>query len=324
MSWKEDNQPISESHRTLYRLWKLKMTEVFFFFLMGSLGAFMIIENVKDYFYTKEDRYSLQRIREYKQQADMMYSQGRLDNTTYTQYIDMLRKSEEKILSQYSSPYFTIGIFTTKSKLNFAFIYGILFFAIAGGFYFLNRETKKHANFFYQSPQQEDPLGLSGEIKIRFFVSRKMYKDVINEVFNNIDDFMRVLQYASKGLDEKKAKEVVNRQMNNISSFIKKFYPNLDKAVNYLRIEVILWHYVASLYGNAPTGLIGKHIKDYTLRKMLTLYYRKHLPVMFDVVNGNFMERDYDAYILLSVLYHADEKFKIFDELKKNLDPLPF
>ncbi|MEM4067587.1 MAG: hypothetical protein QXV17_12100, partial [Candidatus Micrarchaeaceae archaeon] len=151
-----------------------------------------------------------------------------------------------------------------------------------------------------------------------------IYKEQLPVIFSDLDTILRIFQTVIKSDDEKIISEKISEKMVIIYRFLNKYYKELLSNDNLLRIEFILWHYCASFYGNIPTGLIGRLIKDYTLRKMLSHYSQGYLPVVFDVVQSRFIERDYDSYLLLNVLYTTDRFYNILSDLKKTLDPLPF
>lgn len=324
-SSKQKRDHLTESHKVRSRILETEFWNRVFFFVLASVSTFLLVLVLNKALYMKEDKETLKKIEVYKRQIDDSLLKKKISVKQHDEYTKYLREKEKQIKDTYPLPIFLFNVFKTKAnKFLYILVLSVPLLINLGLYIYLRKRFKKDAKeLFYQVPKQEDPLGLPQQIKIRFFIAR-YDKSIIEKEFRDLDTLMRILQYASDNLDENKAQSVIDELMKEVKSYIEKFYPVLNSPEIYLRLEFILWHYIVSLYGNAPTGLIGKHVVDYGLRKALTLYTRKHLPVLYDATTGKPIKENYTAYILLNVLYSVDRDRVIFKRIDKALNPLPF
>ena len=321
----QEFKPLTESHRISSRIQNYITTDYLAIFGASILCYVFILFAFNNVFMHKHDKENLHKIHEYRQQVDQMEMNRQISNEKAGQYLTYLNKKESQIKSKYPPILFITDVFRTKLNRIIAFIlYFIPLFTAIGTIFYFRKDFKEKSKFFYQVAKKEDPLSLPREIQIRMFVGRDIYKEQLPVIFSDLDTILRIFQTVIKSDDEKIISEKISEKMVIIYRFLNKYYKELLSNDNLLRIEFILWHYCASFYGNIPTGLIGRLIKDYTLRKMLSHYSQGYLPVVFDVVQSRFIERDYDSYLLLNVLYTTDRFYNILSDLKKTLDPLPF
>lgn len=326
---------LTETHRIEDKISKTRLLELLSLLGASAVLSIFALNYVHNKFITKKDREKLALIKKYEKETQIAINKEIQANRTahkqvynvakLVDYEAYLKKQRREILNKYPSAYLTFNAFKGKTRLYYILGFLALLVGDAAGFIYLRKRLNKDAvEFFYRVPKAEDPYGLKPEITIRAFVDHlPNSKEFTKQMFSDIDTYLRISEKVSSGLDEKKAKKHIEKALNDINRFCNIYYPIVTPE-DYFRIEVILWHYVFNLYGNAPTGLVSKFIKDYTIRKMLSLYIRRNLPVMFDVVNGEFIEKDYKTYILLKIIYDADTKYGILQNLRKALDPLPF
>lgn len=327
---KEEDRDLSESHRLLYKIARRNIVAFFAFVFIGSLAYFLFFGEIyKNFLYTKEDRVALATIEEYKENAIRLRREGKISEKTLFEYSKLLEEKRKEIEDKY--PGFVVPLASLSkyqgNKIVFAFVFYLIpLLLLSSAYFYIIRDLKKERDFFYQYPQKEPIVPFKKEIKLRAFLRRKIYKkELLDRFFVDLDLFMRALEYSLSeevGFDEQKAFKIITDLLKKAEKFISVFYPHYNKVENYLRIEIILWHHIASLYGNLPTGIAAKTVKDYTAKKMLTLYARKQLPVLYSS-SGEFLEKDYEAYVCLTILYSLDKKYDFFKTLSKELDPVP-
>jgi len=179
--------------------------------------------------------------------------------------------------------------------------------------------------FFFPTAVPETALKLPDKPKRTFFMNKineKGYsKELIDSVFSDFDKFIRLLDSGIKykRYDEAQARKIIDTGLLHMVDYAKKFYANsLDIKKFELYSECLLWHYVVSLVGNCPTGVLSLVIKDMNLRRMFSLYTRKRLPIVYE--NGKINDR-FETYLYLKAFYESAHKYKVFETLNE-LDPL--
>lgn len=283
------------------------------FFLIGTFIGYFLLLSLTPLFYAKEDKERIKNLERVSQEF------------LREQKLDLYFKAQEEIKAikdQYSTPYSPF-IFLFKDQKNetlfvaLSFLPAVLFFV---GYYFLQKQLKKIDQFFYPVATKEPPLPLPKEVKYSFFaygLENERRKKLLSKTFKNLETLIRIMNGGlATDFDEKKARKRINQAVKKVLCYAKKFYPFIPEEEYAFYLEVLFWHYVISLNGNVPTGLMAVYVKSPTLKKMLSLYQRKLLPVIYRA--GKVDQENFKPYVYLRALYESLD----FEEFFKEFDPL--
>ncbi len=304
------NDYLTESHKIYeYIFYNRLFTKIIFFVIFFVIG-FVFMNSTKDYFYKEEDRIALQKIKEYRKQADEKLVNKQMDSYTYGYYVSYLAKKEEEIRNKYGSPIFVWNLLNYRYPFFYPLFFIVLFLL---GFYLWKKKVEsKLDNFFYQVSEPEPAMSKPSKLVDLTYLKdpSEFGLSITPEFFNSVfKDFDKFVEYVSSGTAGLFKKENVKKEFT-------KFYESIKKDIELLGIDkteflyfclILLTHSEALNYGSVPTGLISTTIKDYTLKKMLSMYYRMHVPVLYDV-KGEFIERDYKAHVYLKAFYSYYKK----------------
>lgn len=315
MLWKDEKEHLSESHKHYREIHRYRFWSRVGAFLLGCIFSFYLYTLLKPLTYDQEDRQKLDLIEQYYKEADKKIS----DINMRADYKRMLDQEREKILDKYTLPSLWGLLQFRGQKISlFVLLWLAPAFLAVGGYMLLKKKVfREWGEFFFPLLKTEAPLKMPGKVPLLWGQNPLAEKLFINE-----QEFRRAFGYA-QGVQVDKVRDEIKALLNKISQFIDRFYPYENKSYLLYCYEVLLWHYVACLYANLPSGLMGKQIKDYAFKKLLSLYARNHLPVFLDV-NGRFIKEEYDAYILCRIFYECDRVLRLRETLSSKFNPLPF
>lgn len=311
----KDREYVSESHAQYAAIRKTRFWAKVGAFVVGSFMVWTFYQVVKPVLYSAQDRQALELIKEYRER-----SQAIRDDKTRKEYLNMLKEEEDRIRKKYSTVWISLwGLskHSGKTKAVLVLLMVFPFLVFLGIFAYLKRWLwPRWDEFFLSVPQRESPLVLPKK-GLTLWGTSPFEK----EVFSDPESFKKVFAYA-EGLPEKEVSKEIQKILKDAKEFLNRFYSGLqtDKVLFYF--QVILWHYCGSLYANLPTGLLSLYVKDYGLKKLLSLYARNHLPAFLDVT-GKFLEEEYSVYVLCRLFYECDQAVGMRERLNK-FSPLPF
>ncbi len=299
---------LTESHKIYEYVSYTRIFTRIALFIIFFFISYLFIDNTKTFFYKKEDRQMLDTIEKYRQLAyQRHYVEKKMTLKDYLKYTTYLDEQEKKVHDKYPSPIFIWNLLYYR----YPFFYPLFFFLIflAGYLFYKKKIEPSLVEFFYQEAQQEPAMSTPSKLlDLNFLKDTSVFGFTISEnLFNNtFKDFGKFVEYVSSGTGG-----MFN--LDNVKSDMGKIKEKLQNDIEHLGVDKIEFMYFALIlcthkealnYGNVPTGLISVTIKDYTLKKMLSLYYRRHLPALYDI-NGKFIERDYKPYVYLKIFYFA-------------------
>lgn len=309
-----EREYISETHKQRHLLEKYKTKQYIFTLLaifLWGIGFYFLFSEV---LYTQEDREKLKLIKEYRMQALEKIK----DPDVYTEYINYLKQEEEKIKDKYPFPaLWNVGSYPGNKLLFVGFSLLPFLIATVGYIYLKKKVFPEWDKFVLPVVGQEPPMILpeKGE---NLWGDR--YKE-LEKKFLTDPDVVRKLFASLKIKEMPSAEKFIAELMKECEDFLKKYFPYEKHKEVLFCIEFLLFHHFASLYGNIPTSLLGKYIKDYNLRKALSLYQRNHVPVIVSI-KGKLIEREEEAFILCKIFYTCDRTLKLRERINEKFDPL--
>lgn len=289
------------------------------FFVIGTVLGYLLISTITPWFYEKKDK---ERIRILEK-----LSQEYLQSKNFKLY-NGVQEEIGKIKKKYPTPISPLLTLFPKFYGSQKPIYLALSFLpllVGFGSYFLFRlYLRKIDAFFYSVAEKEPPLNIQKEIKYSFFLynaeKSEERKELLQKTFKKPQELVVIMNGSlARDFDEKLARKIITETISKVLEHAREFYPFISEKEYAFYLEVMLWHYVVFLNGNIPTGLMAVYIKSHTLKRMLSLYQRGLLPLLYRY--GEVDKEEFKAYVYLRCFYEADERFSLLDKFKV-LDPL--
>lgn len=309
-----DREYISETHKQRYLLERKRLKDFIFtvlFALFLAAGFYWIFGVLV---YTKEDREKLRLIREYRVQA----AERVKDPYLHERYMRYLREEEKKIKDKYPFPaLWSLGKYP-GNKAVFLFFSLLPVIAYAGFYIYAKKKLFPELDrIFLPVIGREEPMELPQK---GYDLWGSRYADIEKKFLSSPETVKRLFA----ALDIKRIKEAekfIEELSRESEAFLKKYFPYENHKEVLFAVEFLLFHHLASLYGNLPTSLLGKYVKDYNLRKALSLYQRNHAPVIVGI-NGELLKKEEEAFILCKIFYILDSRLKLRKRLDEKFDPL--
>lgn len=284
------------------------------FFVVGTLFGYLILASISPIFYEREDK---ERIRYLESLSQEYLARNQIKLHLDTQ------NEIEKVKEKYPTPISPLLVlFGDKYGKQKPIYFALSFLPLLLGFflaYQIKKYREKTDQFFYQYADKEPPLSLPKELKYAFFFHDKN-KEFIQKTFKNPRELQVIMNGGlATSFDENLARKVISETISQVLEHAREFYPFIPEKEYAFYLEVLLWHYLISLNGNVPTGLMAVYIQSPTLKKMLSLYQRRLLPLLYRY--GEVDKEELKPYVYLRCFYEACERFKLLDKFNP-LDPL--
>lgn len=318
---------MTESHKIRDRITKERVTSYIVLGIIFLTFGFIITNKI-------HNRFLPEPLRTVKMQWEKA-----LKSPLSTEEEIELRKGYKKVKKEINRLYpvpsvfniFTNPFYNHKERaiLEFLILIGIPFGIYVASYMWLARKK----DFFYQIAEREPVSNLPDKPPYPILSSipeklrKKMWKD-----FDTFHVFLASTIKENKDLkfDYEGAKREIERLVRKVKEYFDKFYPEFNKEKLDVLTRVILWHYLISFYGNAPTGTLSIYVKDPSLKIALSTYdpriYRKPRIYYYDKLKGKviYYEDKIEPYLFLEGLYGADREHGIFKQIADKFCPLPF
>lgn len=222
-------------------------------------------------------------------------------------------------------------------------------------FYFFRKGRGEWKAFFMREALREPPIkygkardfikweevGVDRSKAIKtLFGSEDAYKEVLaffsaNIVADNLsltpEQFKKKKKkLAKKGLKvvvfkPKEISRVIGEEVNKMYIWARDMGIILDEQEEHFKMVVafVLFHYVSGLYGNIPAGFLVTRIKDYTLKRVISVYHmRKRIITKFK--DREVKEDEFPSKVLDAIHSYRPDGISVFEKLATRFNPLPF
>lgn len=317
---KDNTDYLSESHRHRSKVEKARFWSWVIGVLTLTMLGFIAMEIARDMAIPEEDKKMLEKIQEYRQQAYRTIK----DPQALQSYLQKLDKAQKEIESKYPTiALWNITRWQGSKPVFFLALFFPIFLLIAMNVYLRKKLFKDWDKFFLKAPEPEKPSDFLKlpEKPLRLWHGRYS-PEIINKYLLDEVDLRRIFAFCPFP-EEEVRKEIDRLLKQKVKPLLERFFPYEKHDEVLFCIELILFHYAACLYGNVPTSLAGKYIKDYPLKKLLALYQRNHVPVIVGV-DKQLIESEVPAYILCKLFYFLDKTLQLREQLNKKFNPIPF
>ncbi|MEM0325764.1 MAG: hypothetical protein QW733_01860 [Desulfurococcaceae archaeon] len=317
---KDNTDYLSESHRHRSKVEKARFWSWIIGVMTLTMLGFMAMETARDMAISKEDKKTLGKIKGYRQQAYKIIR----NSQTLQSYLRKLDKAQKEIESKYP----TIAIWNITrwqgSKTVFFLVLSFpIFLLIAMNVYLRKKLFREWDKFSLKAPETEKPSDFLKLPEKPLSLWHGRYSpEIVNKYLLKEVDLRKIFAFCPFP-EEEVRKEIDRMLKQEVKPLLKKFFPYEKHEEVLFCIELILYHHAACLYGNVPTSLAGKYIKDYPLKKLLALYQRNHVPVIVGV-DKQLIESEIPAYILCKLFYFLDKTLSLRETISKKFNPIPF
>jgi hypothetical protein len=288
-----------------------------------------------------------------KMDIDLHWRQKGLSLEEKQRIVKHLEKKIQKIEKRYPLP--TLFNILNRNNYPYArpkavayFLFTVLL-SISPIIFLFFYDKKKLRDFFLQEGRREKPISLGrpfGFIDWKFLGTDEGF--VAKEIFDGEERYLEILAVFDKQIiadvrifSDKERKKIKINPSDVVIDFaelnrdIKKILDSLAKygySLGFLTPEqekkfravvgFALFHYVSSFFGNVPSGFIVKRLKDFTIKRFMSMYYYgKIVNVVFDNV---VKEREKEPADFLRIFHgYAKEKEDFLTELRKKYCQIP-
>ncbi len=317
---KDNTDYLSESHRHRAKVEKARFWSwIIGVFTLTVLG-FIAMDIVRGMAIPEEDKKILRKIEEYRQQAYRTIK----DPQALQSYLQKLEKAQKEIESKYPTiALWNITRWQGSKPVFFLALSFPIFVLIAMHVYLKKKLFKEWGKFFLKAPEPEKPSDFLKLPEKPLSLWHGRYSpEMVNRYLVNEVDLRRIFAFCPFP-EEEVRKEIDRMLKEKVKPLLERFFPYEKHEEVLFCIELILYHHSACLYGNVPTSLAGKYIKDYPLKKLLALYQRNHMPVIVGV-DKRLIESEVPAYILCKLFYFLDKTLMLRETINKKFNPIPF
>ncbi len=273
---------------------------------------------------------------------------------------ELADRIEEGIASSYPVPSL-INLLNPKNYPKGKVRYWLLW---AGGlgivmlpwFYFFRKARGEWRSFFMREAVREPPIdygkardfikweysGVKREDAVKtLFGSEEQYREVLAFFDANIvaDNRKRTPEqlkklaekYKKRGLplvifNAKKISQEIGKHVDAMAKWGTSMGFILPEQEKHFRMiaTFVLFHYVAGLYGNIPAGFLVTRIKDYTLKRVISVYHMKKR-IITNFKDREVEEDKFPSAVLDTIhTYKVAGEISVFEDLRNKFNPLPF
>lgn len=346
-----------QKERILYYVFVFAGTSVFFYLTVSFLlipllipgdapavlgGERTTIGKALDYAENLEKR--ARKARTHRQKEGLEDLAGRIRDAIYGAYPF---PTLSNLLSEKLYPY---------ARARFWALWGAGFLlAVTPWLYFLRKGRREWRAFFLREALREPPIkygkardfikwelmGLDrNEVVKTLFGDEKTYREVLaffsaNVVADNLihtpEQFKKKKEkFEKKGLkvvvfNPKEISKAIAREVNDLYVWARDMGIIPEEKEKHFKMVVafVLFHHVSGLYGNVPAGFLVTRIKDYTLKRVISVYHmRKRLITRFK--NRHVKEDEFPSAVLDALHSYRPDGMSVFERLTARFNPLPF
>lgn len=346
-----------QKEKLLYYIFAFTAGAVFFYFLVSFfLVPFLIPKNAPVVFGNK--RTTVGEVLEYAERLEQKaFRSG--DFKEKTRLEETAERIKDAVFRNYPFPTLT-SLLNNKAypyaKTRFWLLWIVgLTFCFAPWFYFFRKGRGEWRAFFMREALREPPIkygkardfikweeiGIDRSKAVKtLFGDEKTYREVL--AFFSANIVADNLIYTPEQFKKKKAKlekkglKVVVFNPREISKAIGEEVKNMyiwardmgiipaEKEEHFkMVVAFVLFHYVSGLYGNIPAGFLVTRIKDYTLKRVISVYHmRKRIITKFK--NREVKEDEFPSAVLDAIHTYRPGGISVFERLSARFNPLPF